>query len=208
MRTKKPSVVVAPWSTLEADCLALTLESLHLTPVAAPLHSSVAIVIALPRGQRFTAQDLAKQTQPWKLPTLLLVDAVEPWTIALGRAVSATAVVSWDSPQPTFAQAIRSLVEGRPTPHLGGPVVDDPFVELTEREREVIALVALGDHDDEIADRLRISPHTARAHVQHSLTKLDVTNRHAAAALARGSGIMRSRLQDLRALGVEARTGA
>jgi DNA-binding NarL/FixJ family response regulator len=206
MRNKKPSVVVAPRHTVEADCLAITLDALNLVAVPAPTPQSIGVVLALSRGSRFNAHDMAREAHAFHLPTLLLVDAVEPWTIAIGRAVNAVSIVSWDSPQATFAQTIRSMAEGRAVPHIGGPVVDDPFVELTEREREVLALVALGDHDDEIARRLQISPHTARAHVQHSLTKLSVTNRHAAAALARNSDIMRSRLQDLQSLSGAVRT--
>ena len=43
---------------------------------------------------------------------------------------------------------------------------------LTEREREVMALVAEGLSNDEIAERLYVSPMTAKTHVSRAMTKL------------------------------------
>ncbi len=48
---------------------------------------------------------------------------------------------------------------------------------LTRREREVAALVATGMTNREIAQRLYLSERTAQNHVQHILTKLDLSNR-------------------------------
>jgi len=48
---------------------------------------------------------------------------------------------------------------------------------LTDREREVLRLVAAGLSNGEIADRLHISPATAKTHVAHLLTKLDARDR-------------------------------
>lgn len=56
--------------------------------------------------------------------------------------------------------------------------------DLTEREREVLALLVEGLSNLEIAKRLRISHHTARFHVSAILSKLGATNRAEAAALA------------------------
>lgn len=55
---------------------------------------------------------------------------------------------------------------------------------LSERERQVLRLIALGLSNPEIADRLHISRKTAAHHVSHLLTKLGVPNRAAAAAQA------------------------
>ncbi|MFE0133127.1 response regulator transcription factor [Streptomyces sp. NPDC059037] len=58
--------------------------------------------------------------------------------------------------------------------------------ELTPREREVAALVAQGFSNREVAERLVISKRTAHTHVEHILTKVDVTSRtEIAAALQR-----------------------
>jgi DNA-binding NarL/FixJ family response regulator len=48
---------------------------------------------------------------------------------------------------------------------------------LTEREREIVALVATGLSNDEIAGQLVISPHTAKTHVNRAMAKLSVRDR-------------------------------
>ena len=60
---------------------------------------------------------------------------------------------------------------------------DDPF-RLTSREREVLALVALGHTNRRIADELFISESTAGVHVSHILGKLGVDSRTEAATVA------------------------
>jgi DNA-binding NarL/FixJ family response regulator len=63
---------------------------------------------------------------------------------------------------------------------------------LTEREREVLCLVAGGATNRAIAARLFISPKTASVHVSRILTKLNATTRTEAAALAHASGLVRA----------------
>jgi DNA-binding CsgD family transcriptional regulator len=72
-------------------------------------------------------------------------------------------------------------------------VADDPAPEattvtdelrLTPREREVLALVAEGRSNRQIADALFISAKTASVHVSNILAKLGVANRGEAAAVA------------------------
>jgi DNA-binding NarL/FixJ family response regulator len=54
---------------------------------------------------------------------------------------------------------------------------------LTRREREVLALLVEGADNDLVAQRLVISPETARTHIQNILSKLDVHSRLEALAL-------------------------
>ena len=56
--------------------------------------------------------------------------------------------------------------------------------DLTEREREVLALLVAGLNNTEIAEKLVVSPSTIKSHVSNILAKLDVTSRTEAAALA------------------------
>ncbi len=62
--------------------------------------------------------------------------------------------------------------------------------ELTEREREVLALVAAGMSNDEIAAQLVISPATARTHVSRILTKVHARDRAQLVVLAYESGLV------------------
>jgi DNA-binding NarL/FixJ family response regulator len=64
------------------------------------------------------------------------------------------------------------------------------LAELTEREREVLRLVAGGMSNAEIAGRLVISPLTAKTHVGNVLRKLDCHDRAALVALAYESGLV------------------
>jgi DNA-binding NarL/FixJ family response regulator len=63
------------------------------------------------------------------------------------------------------------------------------FPELTEREREVLALVAAGSGNHDIARRLVLSEKTVRNHVSGILLKLHAQDRAAAVAKARAAGL-------------------
>jgi DNA-binding NarL/FixJ family response regulator len=63
------------------------------------------------------------------------------------------------------------------------------FPDLTEREREILACIARGDTNVEIAERLTISLKTVRNHVSSIFNKLQVTNRAQAAIRARDAGL-------------------
>jgi two-component system nitrate/nitrite response regulator NarL len=63
--------------------------------------------------------------------------------------------------------------------------------QLTDREREVLQLLAEGSSGTQIAQRLGVSPNTVRTHVQSILTKLQVHSRLEAAAFAVRHGLAR-----------------
>ena len=64
-----------------------------------------------------------------------------------------------------------------------------PFPQLTDREREVLDLVARGCDNPTIARRLFLSEKTVRNHVSACLTKLQVASRAEAVAVARDGGL-------------------
>ena len=67
------------------------------------------------------------------------------------------------------------------------------LAELTSREREVVALVAGGLSNDEIATRLSISPVTAKTHVSRAITKVNARDRAQLVVLAYESGLVTPR---------------
>jgi len=83
-----------------------------------------------------------------------------------------------DSPSDELASSIRSVVAGR---RIYAPeLMDDVYSEenpLTDREKEVLELVADGKNTKEIAEELRIKTGTVRNYISIILDKLEVKNR-------------------------------
>ncbi|WP_266376887.1 response regulator [Streptomyces canus] len=71
------------------------------------------------------------------------------------------------------------------------PAAEGALAELTEREREVMALVGIGLSNDEIARRLVVSPLTAKTHVSRTMVKLGARDRAQLVVLAYESGLVR-----------------
>lgn len=64
-----------------------------------------------------------------------------------------------------------------------------PFPELTEREREVLLLIAQGRSNSEITEQLVLSPKTVRNHITNIFDKLQVADRSQAIVRARDAGL-------------------
>ncbi len=98
----------------------------------------------------------------------------------------------------TLANAIRTVYAGQPVlaPEVTkaliriktGPV--KPGADLSQREQEVLALMVEGLSNEEIAERLVISPATARHHVSARIQKLGASNRAQASAMAVKLGLV------------------
>ncbi len=73
-----------------------------------------------------------------------------------------------------------------------GGVTISSFPQLTEREREVLDLLAAGLSNNDITRRLVLSPKTVRNHVSNIFTKLQVADRAQAIVRAREAGLGRS----------------
>jgi LuxR family maltose regulon positive regulatory protein len=73
----------------------------------------------------------------------------------------------------------------------GGRLLEQPLIEpLSERELEVLQLIARGDSNQEIADQLVITLDTVKRHVTHIFEKLGVHNRVQAVAKSRALGLL------------------
>jgi DNA-binding NarL/FixJ family response regulator len=113
---------------------------------------------------------LLKDTRPAEL--LEAIRVVTGGGALLAPSVTRTVVREFASRGP------RTL---KPHPRLGS---------LTEREREVVALVGEGLSNDEIAERLVVSPATARTHVSRAMVKLDARDRAQLVVFAYQSGLV------------------
>jgi DNA-binding NarL/FixJ family response regulator len=90
------------------------------------------------------------------------------------------------SPSVTRRLIEHVAVAAKPLPHERPDIA-----RLTEREREIVALVGEGLSNDEIARRLVVSPATAKTHVSRSMVKLGVRDRAQLVVLAYESGLVR-----------------
>jgi DNA-binding NarL/FixJ family response regulator len=73
--------------------------------------------------------------------------------------------------------------------HFSGQHASEPFPELTEREREVLSMVAAGHNNTAIAAQLALAPKTVRNHISNIMTKLHVSDRAQAIIRARAAGL-------------------
>jgi DNA-binding NarL/FixJ family response regulator len=88
---------------------------------------------------------------------------------------------------PSLTRRLIDELASRPAAQLPAAELLD---ELTAREREVVALVALGLSNAEIAERLVISPATAKTHVSRAMVKLHARDRAQLVVLAYQNGLV------------------
>ena len=66
---------------------------------------------------------------------------------------------------------------------------DSPFPDLTDRERELLTLIARGENNQDIAQQLHISAKTVSNHISNIFNKLQVADRAQAIVKARKAGL-------------------
>lgn len=105
-----------------------------------------------------------------------------------------------------LVEMLRGAMRGEAaiTPTLGGRMLeefrrlsqqarqapDEEVIVLTQREQEVLSLVAEGATDKEIAQALSLSIHTIKSHMRNILSKLHLSHRHEAAVYALREGLI------------------
>lgn len=165
------------------------------------LPAEVRVLIATPGGV-----DLAEASLPHEMALLLVAEASAGDTAQQVRALAGLELHAWGviSPEATaeaLQAAVRALAEGLSviSPEviapilaataaantgtfggrlLGGEEDETPVVDrLTEREIEVLGLIAQGMTNKQIAHALQISEHTVKFHVSSIYSKLGAANR-------------------------------
>lgn len=123
---------------------------------------------------------------------LVLTSCVDPDTVHRVVHAGANGYQLKDSPSSTLLEAARSVLRGENPVDprvtralLGAQAHDNEHPELTERERDVLRLVALGLANKQIATRLGIGVSTVKTHLSSVFQSLGVADRTSAALWAR-----------------------
>ncbi|HEX8135837.1 MAG TPA: LuxR C-terminal-related transcriptional regulator, partial [Actinomycetes bacterium] len=129
----------------------------------------------------------------------VFVDEGLPMATLLGRLATAPAsgraVVAGGPPRRHLGRLLRAFerehLDVPPPPRRGGVVVPGLIAALSARELQVLELLAAGEPNHVIAEKLVITLDTVKRHVSHILDKLGAANRTQAVARARELGLLR-----------------
>ncbi|MEV5282836.1 response regulator transcription factor [Streptomyces sp. NPDC051994] len=174
-RTQRPDVILMDIRMPEMDGLAAT----RLIGESEDLAEVKVLILTTFEEDEYVAEALRAGASAFlgkgALPEELL-DAVR--TVAAGDALL--------SPAATRGLIRRFLAQPEPCP----AGINERLECLTRRERDVMELVALGLSNDEIAERLFVSPLTAKTHVNHAMTKLGARDRAQLVVIAYQCGLV------------------
>ena len=118
---------------------------------------------------------------------VLLISGAGRMSPAAAKAAGASGFVSKDWEAREVARAVRAVGMGMT---MYAPTSEQPAPLLTEREREVLDLIAGGSTNSEIAQRLYLSPHTVKEHTSALYRKLGARNRAEAVQRAQRVGLL------------------
>ncbi len=118
---------------------------------------------------------------------VLLISGSGRMSPAAARAAGASGFISKDLEAREVARAVRMVGLGMT---LFSPTSEQPAPVLTEREHEVLDLIAAGSTNREIAQRLFLSPHTVKEHTSALYRKLAARNRAEAVQRAQRVGLL------------------
>jgi two-component system, NarL family, nitrate/nitrite response regulator NarL len=144
-----------------------------------------------------TGLDILAIANSENLPTRLVFftpapDELEP---AMSSAFASCSAISKDAAPEMLVQSLRQIADGRKVPlasskkapargQRSAAIKANLLTELTDREREIMRLVAEGLSNKEIGRRLRIADGTIKQHLHHIYRKLEIHNRTVLASLA------------------------
>ncbi len=118
---------------------------------------------------------------------VLLISGAGRMSPAAARAAGASGFVSKDLEARDLAAAVRMVGLGMT---MFARKAEQPQPLLSEREREVLDLIAAGSTNREIAEQLYLSPHTIKEHTSALYRKLGARNRAEAVQLAQRIGLL------------------
>jgi DNA-binding NarL/FixJ family response regulator len=118
---------------------------------------------------------------------VLLISGAGRMSPAAARAAGASGFVSKDWDASEVARAVRMVGLGMT---MFAPTSEQPAPLLSEREREVLDLIAAGSTNREIAAALFLSPHTVKEHTSSLYRKLSARNRAEAVQRAQRVGLL------------------
>jgi DNA-binding NarL/FixJ family response regulator len=158
-------------------------EALTLTRKVRPDVALVDLFLAGESGAELCTaiRDVSPETR------VLLISGAGRMSPAAARAAGASGFISKESDAREVVAAVRMVGFGMTS---FAPKADQPEPLLTEREREVLGLIAAGSTNREIAAELYLSPHTVKEHTSALYRKLHARNRAEAVQRAQRIGLL------------------
>jgi two-component system response regulator DesR len=158
-------------------------EALRLLPSLRPDVALVDLFLAGESGADVC--DSIRKASP--ATRVLLISGAGRMSPAAARAAGASGFVSKDWDAREVARAVRMVGSGMT---VFEPTAEQPAPMLSEREREVLDLIAAGSTNREIAEQLFLSPHTVKEHTSAVYRKLQARNRAEAVQRAQRIGLL------------------
>jgi DNA-binding NarL/FixJ family response regulator len=158
-------------------------EALELTESMRPDVALVDLFLADESGAELCQE--IRQSSPET--RVLLISGAGRMAPSAARAAGASGFISKESDAREVVAAVRMVGYGMTT---FAPKSEQPEPLLTEREREVLDLIAAGSTNKEIAEQLFLSPHTVKEHTSAVYRKLNARNRAEAVQRAQRIGLL------------------
>jgi DNA-binding NarL/FixJ family response regulator len=168
----------------------------------------VVMDVRMPHVDGIEATQRLNELEPGRRPRILMVSTFGEDQYLYGALrAGASGFILKDAPPEELVSAVRVVASGdcllapaltrvliqeiarRPPP----VVTPSSLHDLTERELDVLRLIAQGLSNAEIADELVVSETTVKSHVGHIFTKLELRDRSQAVVLAYESGLVKPR---------------
>jgi NarL family two-component system response regulator LiaR len=186
----------------EIDVVGEAADGEEAVRLAAALLPDVAVIdLLMPKKDGFEATAAIRQASP-KTQIVVLTSYTTEGHLLRALRSGALSYLPKDAAPDEIAAAVRKAARGEPAfggsigaqviRRLAAPPFEQPtgIGQLTARELEVLRLIADGLSNRIIAERLVITEGTVKTHVSSILTKLDVSDRTQAAALAWQQGLV------------------